>query len=87
VPDLDAAVQLQGGNATGRWIVGPNNPRRDAPPVVTQGAVVFQTDQLADAGMKQVDAAIAVQREHAVDVDQEQRPSRGTSPGRRTSGW
>ena len=31
-----AAVQLQGGNATGRWIVGPNNPtararRRSSP--------------------------------------------------------
>jgi len=52
-----AAVQLQGGNATGRWIVGPNSPQRDAPPVVTQGAVVFQTAQLADAGMKEVNAA------------------------------
>ena len=30
---------------------------RDAPPVVTQGAVVFQNDQLADAGMKKVNAA------------------------------
>jgi hypothetical protein len=52
-----AAVQLQGGNSTGRWIVGPSTPREDAPPVVTQGAVVFQTDQLADAGMKKVSAA------------------------------
>ena len=54
-----AAVQLQGGNSTGRWIVGPNSPTRDAPPVVTQGAVVFQSDQLADAGMKKVNAAAA----------------------------
>jgi hypothetical protein len=54
-----AAVQLQGGNSTGRWIVGPNNPTRDAPPVVTQGAVVFQSTQLADAGMKRVNAAAA----------------------------
>ena len=54
-----AAVQLQGGNSTGRWIVGPNNPRRGAPPVVTQGAVVFQSAQLADAGMKKVNAAAA----------------------------
>jgi hypothetical protein len=54
-----AAVQLQGGNSTGRWIVGPNNPTRDAPPVVTQGAVVFQNAGLADAGMKQVNAAAA----------------------------
>ncbi|WP_157592725.1 hypothetical protein [Solirubrobacter soli] len=54
-----AAVQLQGGNSTGRWIVGPNQPKRGAPPVVTQGAVVFQSAQLADAGMKQVNAAAA----------------------------
>jgi hypothetical protein len=54
-----AAVQLQGGNATGRWIVGPNNPRRGAPPVVTQGAVVFQSAQLADAGMEKVTAAVS----------------------------
>ena len=54
-----AAVQFQGGNATGRWIVGPNNPTRNAPPVVTQGAVVFQSAQLADAGMKKVNAAAA----------------------------
>jgi hypothetical protein len=54
-----AAVELQGGNATGRFIVGPNNPRREAPPVVTQGAVVFHNAQLADAGMKKVNAAAA----------------------------
>jgi hypothetical protein len=54
-----AAVQLQGANSTGRWIVGPNTPTRDAPPVVTQGAVVFQNAQLADAGMKEVNAAAA----------------------------
>lgn len=54
-----AAVQLQGGNATGRFIVGPGNPRPEAPPVVTQGAVVFQSAQLADAGMKRVNAAAA----------------------------
>jgi len=54
-----AAVQLQGGNATGRFVVGPNNPKRGAPPVVTQGAVVFQTAQLADAGMKEVSETAA----------------------------
>ena len=54
-----AAVQLQGGNSTGRWIVGPNNPRPGAPPAVTQGALVFQTDQLADAGMKKVNASVS----------------------------
>ena len=52
-----AAVELQGGNATGRWIVGPNNPGPGSAPVVTQGAVVFHTEQLADAGMKKVDEA------------------------------
>ena len=51
-----AAVELQGGNATGRFIVGPTNPKRGAPPVVTQGAVVFHNAQLADAGMKKVNA-------------------------------
>jgi hypothetical protein len=54
-----AAVQLQGGNSTGRFIVGPNMPSNDTPPAVTQGALVFQSDQLADAGMKQVNAAAA----------------------------
>jgi hypothetical protein len=54
-----AAVELQGGNATGRFIVAPQNPRRGSPPVVTQGAVVFHNAQLADAGMKKVNAAAA----------------------------
>jgi hypothetical protein len=54
-----AAVQLQGGNSTGRFVVGPQDPREDSPPVVTQGAVVFQTAQLADAGMKRVNAVAA----------------------------
>jgi hypothetical protein len=54
-----AAVQLQGGNSTGRWIVGPSNPQHDSPPAVTQGALVFQTDQLADAGMKKVNASVS----------------------------
>jgi hypothetical protein len=54
-----AAVQLQGGNSTGRWVVGPNTPTDDAPPVVTQGAVVFENAQLADAGMKTVNTAAA----------------------------
>jgi hypothetical protein len=54
-----AAVQLQGGNATGRFIVGPVNATPEAPPVVTQGAVVFESAQLADAGMKKVNASAA----------------------------
>ncbi len=54
-----AAVELQGGNSTGRFIVGPNQVTREAPPVVTQGAVVFHNAQLADAGMKKVNATAA----------------------------
>jgi hypothetical protein len=54
-----AALELQGGNSTGRFIVGPSQVRHDAPPVVTQGALVFHNDQLADAGMKRVNAAAA----------------------------
>src|SRR5690242_4521367 len=57
--DSTAAVELQGGNSTGRFIVGPNQVSREAPPVVTQGALVFHTAQLADAGMKKVNAAAA----------------------------
>jgi hypothetical protein len=56
---VDAAVQLDGGNATGRFIVGPPNPERTPLPVVTQGAVVFKTDALGVAGMKKVTAAAA----------------------------
>ena len=54
-----AAVELEGGNSTGRFVVGPNLVTRAAPPVVTQGAVVFHSAQLADAGMKKVNAAAA----------------------------
>jgi hypothetical protein len=54
---VDAAVQLEGGNATGRFIVGPPNPERSPLPVVTQGAVVFKTEALAAAGMKTVTTA------------------------------
>jgi hypothetical protein len=57
VDAMTPAVELQGGNSTGRVIVGPQNPRHDSPPVVTQGAVVFHNAQLADAGMKKFDAA------------------------------
>src|ERR1700754_4058687 len=38
-PGLVAAVELTGGNATGRFIVAPQNPKIGSPPVVTQGAV------------------------------------------------
>jgi hypothetical protein len=57
VDSMIPAVELQGGNSTGRWIVGPDQPRPGAAPVVTQGAVVFHNAQLADAGMKKVNAA------------------------------
>lgn len=54
-----AAIELDGGNSTGRFIVGPPNPDRSPIPVVTQGAVVFKSTALAAAGMKQVTAAAA----------------------------
>jgi hypothetical protein len=56
---VQPAVELVGGNPTGRYIVGPPNPEKSALPVVTQGAVVFTTDALADAGMKTVTAESA----------------------------
>jgi hypothetical protein len=56
---MTPAVELQGGNSTGRFIVGPQNPRHGSPPAVTQGAVVFQSAALADAGMKKVNATAA----------------------------
>jgi hypothetical protein len=56
---VDAAVQLDGGNSTGRFIVGPRNPERSPLPVVTQGAVVFKTDALGVTGMKKVTTAAA----------------------------
>jgi hypothetical protein len=56
---VQPAVEPVGGNSTGRFIVGPPNPDRSALPVVTQGAVVFTTDALADTGMKTVTAEAA----------------------------
>jgi hypothetical protein len=53
------AVELDGGNPTGRFIVGPPNPDRSPIPVVTQGAVVFKSPALAAAGMKKVTTAAA----------------------------
>jgi hypothetical protein len=53
------AVELDGGNPTGRFIVGPPNPDRSPIPVVTQGAVVFKSVALAAAGMKKVATAAA----------------------------
>jgi hypothetical protein len=54
-----AAIELDGGNSTGRFIVGPPNPDRSPIPVVTQGAVVFKSTALAAAGRKKVTTAAA----------------------------
>jgi hypothetical protein len=51
---VQPAVELVGGNPTGRFIVGPRDQRRATVPSVTQGAVVFTTDALADEGMRTV---------------------------------
>ena len=59
VDAMTPAVELQGGNSTGRFIVGPQNPSQGSPPVVTQGAVVFKSAAIADAGMKKVNATMA----------------------------
>jgi hypothetical protein len=56
---IQPAVELDGGNPTGRFIVGPPNPDRSPVPVVTQGAVVFKSTALAAAGMKKVASAAA----------------------------
>jgi hypothetical protein len=56
---VQPAVELDGGNPTGRFIVGPPNPDRSPIPVVTQGAVVFKSTALAAAAMKKVTAAAA----------------------------
>jgi hypothetical protein len=51
------AIELNGANPSGRFIVGPPNPDRSPIPVVTQGALVFKSTALATAGMKRVTAA------------------------------
>jgi hypothetical protein len=53
------AVELSGGNPTGRFIVAPRNPERSPLPVVSQGAVVFESEALAVAAMKRVTAEAA----------------------------
>ena len=54
---VEAAVELPGGNPTGRLIVAPSRPGEGAPPVVTHGAVVFPSDALAAKAMQRVTAA------------------------------
>jgi hypothetical protein len=56
---IQPAIELEGGNSSGRFIVGPSNPDRSPIPVVTQGAVVFKSTALAAAGMRKVTAAAA----------------------------
>jgi hypothetical protein len=56
---VEPALELNGGNSTGRFILGPENPRRRQIPVVTQGAVVFKSTALAAEGMKRVTAEAA----------------------------
>ncbi|HYU05544.1 MAG TPA: hypothetical protein VEL02_17000 [Jatrophihabitantaceae bacterium] len=56
---VQPAVELPGGNSTGRVIVGPRDASRTPLPVVTQGAVVFKNDTLAVVGMKTVQAESA----------------------------
>jgi hypothetical protein len=56
---VQPALELKGGNSTGRFIIGPKDPLHHPLPVVTQGAVVFKSATLADAGMKRVNAEAA----------------------------
>ena len=57
--DVSPAVELAGGNSTGRFFVGPRDPSQTPVPVVTEGALVFKTDVLADQGMDKVQAEAA----------------------------
>jgi hypothetical protein len=56
---VQPALQLDGGNPTGRFVVGPADPAKTPLPVVTQGAVVFPNDTLTDQGMRAVTAESA----------------------------
>ncbi|MEO3868845.1 hypothetical protein ABGB18_08455 [Nonomuraea sp. B12E4] len=51
---VQPAVEPVGGNPTGRFIVGPQRVGPSSLPVVTQGAVVFQSDALAGNTMSAV---------------------------------
>jgi hypothetical protein len=55
---VQPAVELVGGDWTKRLVVAPPNPDASRLPVVTQGAVVFKSTQLAVDGMKKVSAEI-----------------------------
>jgi hypothetical protein len=56
--NVDPAVELSGGNPTGRFIVAPRQVGENQPPIVTHGAVVFPSESLAAGAMKQVTAAV-----------------------------
>ena len=56
---VEPALELAGGNSTGRFVVGPSDPSRTPLPVVTEGALVFKTEVLADQGMDKVQAEAA----------------------------
>jgi hypothetical protein len=51
---VQPAIEPVGGNPTGRFIVGPQRVGPASLPVVTQGAVVFQSPALADDTMNAV---------------------------------
>ncbi|MFJ2033980.1 hypothetical protein [Streptosporangium sp. NPDC087985] len=57
--DVEPAVEPVGGNPTGRFIVAPQLVGTSSLPVVTQGAVVFQSSALADDTMNTVVAESA----------------------------
>jgi hypothetical protein len=54
---IEAAVELEAGNPTGRFIVAPSDPRNNPLPIVTQGALVFASETLAATAMERVTAA------------------------------
>ncbi|MEU2613490.1 hypothetical protein ABZ570_18175 [Micromonospora sp. NPDC007271] len=57
--DVEPAIEPVGGNPTGRSIVAPELVGPSSLPVVTQGAVVFQSASLADTTMDTVVAESA----------------------------
>ena len=54
---VEAAVELPGGNPTGRFVIAPSHPASSPLPIVTHGAMVFSSDALAASAMKRVTAA------------------------------
>lgn len=56
---VEPAIQLAGGNTTNRHFVESRDPSVSTQPVITQGGLVFESDPLAQQGMKQVKAEAA----------------------------